>query len=161
MQVLANHVLPTELKAEDITEAIAASDPNPAEVETLLGPTLEATLDGEDVMVSPAGTEITAKVVEADIETCAGVVHVVDMVLVPSEDAPLDVVAVGPAEGPAGAVVPGVYTQYEGKDYIPESAASGGVPNAVPIEVCTCMHAATMETPPCTAEVPNVPPTGV
>ena len=126
LQVLGNHVVGTELDLAAITAAIAAAAPNAAEVETLLGTTLEATMEGEDVMVTSAGTEMTAKVVTPDVQTCAGVVHVVDMVLVPAPDAPL-------ALAPTAAPTPGVYTQYPGQDYIPEMAT--GNATDVPIEV--------------------------
>lgn len=123
--VLGNHIVGKELDSAAITAAIADAAPNAAEVETLLGTTLEATLEGEDVMVSPAGTEIVAKVVTVDVQTCAGVVHVVDMVLVPAADAPLGL-------APISAPVAGVYTQYPGQDYIPELAT--GNSTDVPIE---------------------------
>lgn len=82
--VLSNHVVPSKLDAAAVTAAIEDASPNPAEVTTLGGTTLEATSDGEGIIVVPKNTEIMAMVVTVDVETCAGVVHVIDKVLVPT-----------------------------------------------------------------------------
>ena len=77
MQVLLNHILPS---VEDAATLAAAA---PADVSTLLGTMLSTSIVGEDLVVTPAGTTIAAKAVTTDVETCAGIVHVVDKVLVP------------------------------------------------------------------------------
>ena len=87
LQVLSNHVVGSELSAAAVTEAIEASAPNPAEVTTLSNNTLEASLLTEDILVGVQGTEISAMVMVTDVFTCAGVVHVIDEVLVPSLEA--------------------------------------------------------------------------
>lgn len=77
MQVLLSHVVPTP---EDAATLIGTA---PASIPTLLGANLETSLDGEDLIVTPEGTTIAAKVITTDVETCAGIVHVVDKVLIP------------------------------------------------------------------------------
>ena len=96
--MLANHVVPSEADSDAIKGAIADSGSGTATFDTLGGGSLEATEDGEDLVVSPAGSDVMAMVVTPDVETCAGVVHVVDMVLVPAGDA-----ADAPAASPEAA----------------------------------------------------------
>ena len=67
--------------------AVAASAPEPAVVETLAGSTIEGVMDGDDFFGRPTGTDIMSKVVVYDIETCAGIVNVIDAVLVPAAPA--------------------------------------------------------------------------
>ena len=86
--MLSNHVVASELDSAAVTAAIDAASPNPAVVTTLAGTTLEATSDADGILVTPKNTEIMAKVTMADVETCAGVVHVIDKVLVPAAMAP-------------------------------------------------------------------------
>ena len=105
--MLLNHILPT---AEDSETLVSTA---PADVTTLLGTSLSYSLVGEDLMVTPAGTTIASKVVTADVMTCAGVVHVVDKVLVPVVDSAEAPEAVAPttdrefvADGPISAEEP-------------------------------------------------------
>ena len=71
-------------------------------VTTVLGTTLHASRSGDDIFVNPTGTDILAKIITADIATCAGTVHVIDRVLVPAR-----------ADNPAPVEVP-VVEVYEG-----------------------------------------------
>ena len=125
LQVLSNHVVATKLDAASVTAAIEAASPNPAKVTTLAATTLEAASDADGILVAPQDTDIMARVVVADVETCAGVVHVIDKVLVP---AALDTTE----ENPDKFVV---WTAYAGKDYSPKEH------NAVMVEVA-------LQTPP-------------
>lgn len=81
--VLLNHVVAGELPAAEVSAAIGAAAPKPAEVTTKLGKILEATTDGDDVYLTPLGTDIMSKVLITDVKTCIGLVHVVEAVLVP------------------------------------------------------------------------------
>lgn len=81
LAVLLNHILPTE---EDAATLVATA---PADVSTLLGTVLSTSVVGEDLIVTPASTTIAGKVVTTDVATCAGIVHVVDKVLVPVVEA--------------------------------------------------------------------------
>lgn len=143
MQVLMNHVVAGDLSAASVTEAISTADPDPAELETLLGAMLEASLVDGGVVVTPAGTETMAEVTETDVATCAGTVHVVDTVLVPAEagmpsSSPISVAdaptstgmapapAVGAAAAPAGDVAmdEGVEVSDKDVEIVEEDAAS-------------------------------------
>lgn len=86
MQVLSAHIVPGAVEAAGVIALV--EDSSPASVETLFGTDVEFTLSGDNVMVSPADTDIDATVVITDVPTCAGVVHVVDKVLVPAFPAP-------------------------------------------------------------------------
>lgn len=79
LAVLYNHILPTE---EDAASIIAAGN---ATVTTVLGTDLEISVVGESVFVTSG--DITAEVTTTDVPTCAGIVHVIDKVLVPILDA--------------------------------------------------------------------------
>lgn len=84
LQVLLNHIVPSELRAEDLVEAVMDAAPELAMVTTLAGSTLEGVIEGDDFFGRPTGTDIMARIVTYDIETCAGVMHVIDAVLVPA-----------------------------------------------------------------------------
>lgn len=84
LQVLFNHVVASYLPSTAVVAALKAASPAPVELESLLGAALEVTTDSESIFVTPAGTDVMAKVVTVDVETCAGVVHVIDKVLVPA-----------------------------------------------------------------------------
>ena len=91
-QVLANHVVPSSnmgpaLDAAAVKAAIQAASTNPAKVTTLGGKMLEVSLMTEDIVVAPKDSDVMAMVVVTDVQTCAGVVHVIDEVLVPAADA--------------------------------------------------------------------------
>ena len=101
LAVLANHVAPTELDSAAVTAAIEAASPNPAGVTTLGGKMLEVSLMTEDIVVAPKDSDVMAMVVVTDVQTCAGVVHVIDEVLVPAADA-----AVAPAPAAEAAAPP-------------------------------------------------------
>lgn len=75
MQVLVNHVIDG---AQNGAALVATA---PATVDTLLGATISTSVVGEDLVVSSG--PIDAAVVVTDISTCAGIVHVIDAVLVP------------------------------------------------------------------------------
>lgn len=76
--------MPTELTVTDVLAAIKTATPKPAMVSSLLSAKLEVIADGDMVFVTPMGTDIMAKVVDTDVKTCVGTVHVVDAVLVPA-----------------------------------------------------------------------------
>lgn len=113
MQMLSGHIVASELPSTAVAAAITAASPNPAEVATFGGTTLEATTEAEEIFVSPKDTEIKAMVVVKDVQTCAGVVHVIDKVLA----------------GPVQAAAPvqaaddkfAKFTAYAGKDYSPDA----------------------------------------
>lgn len=94
MQVLLNHILPT---AEDAATLVSTA---PSSIPTLLGTELTTSVVGSDLIVSSG--LIKATVIVTDVMTCAGIVHVVDKVLVP-------VVDDAPAPGPVapGPIAPG------------------------------------------------------
>ena len=103
MQVILAHVVEGESTAEEILAAVVAADPEPFQVLTFAGTILNGILgpDGE-VIGNPDGTDIMSRLVKTDIPTCAGILHIVDKVLVPAL----------PAEMPAGGEygdVAGVY----------------------------------------------------
>ena len=105
-QVLANHVVPSSnmgpaLDAAAVKAAIQAASTNPAKVTTLGGKMLEVSLMTEDIVVAPKDSDVMAMVVVTDVQTCAGVVHVIDEVLVPAADA-----AVAPAPAAEAAAPP-------------------------------------------------------
>ena len=105
VQILLNHVVLGDLTSAAVLEAIEASADGTVTVESLRGE-LDVTTDGGDITITPAGSSVTAKVVVADVETCVGTVHVIDMVLVPSvvisEDGAAATVAVADAPMSAG-----------------------------------------------------------
>ena len=106
LQVLLNHVVPGALMAADVRAAVESAAPKPAMLSSLLGKTLEVTTDGDDVYVTPLSTDIMAKAIATDVETCVGNVHVIDMVLVPAmadDDVADDDVAVDDAAAVMGA----------------------------------------------------------
>jgi uncharacterized surface protein with fasciclin (FAS1) repeats len=77
LQVISLHVLPEPVKSTDLMNGTSAK--------TLLGSDLLVTVDGGTVtFIAPeGGTEAT--VVEADLESCKGIVHIIDAVLLPGE----------------------------------------------------------------------------
>lgn len=85
LQILLGHVVPTYLPSSTVIEAVSAG---PAMLATVAGTDVTASLEGEDVYVAAEGQDLPgAKVVVLDVETCAGVIHVVDKVLL--ADAPI------------------------------------------------------------------------
>ena len=78
--ILTYHVVPDELLADDVLAAVE-EDGGTAEVETVNGATLSVALDGENVVINDSATVTTT-----DLTAGNGVVHVIDAVLVPSEE---------------------------------------------------------------------------
>ena len=83
-----NHVVPTELMEADIIKAITATAPKPAMVSSLIRTKLEVIAEGEDLFITPLGTDIMSQVVITDVKTCVGTMHVIDAVLVPAGPEP-------------------------------------------------------------------------
>ena len=92
-----NHVIPRELVAADILQAIDAAAPTPTTLSSVIGTKLEAVSEDDDIFITPVGTDITAQVIVSDVQTCAGTVHVIDAVLVPDGPEPVE------SEQPSGA----------------------------------------------------------
>lgn len=67
--VLTYHVVPGKVMAADVVGL--------SEAETVQGSTVDISVDGETVMIDGA------KVVQTDIETSNGVIHVIDSVIMP------------------------------------------------------------------------------
>jgi hypothetical protein len=85
LQVLLTHVVEEDLNASSLLDAVAASSPSPANLTSLDGSILLVALSGDDLYLNPEDTDINATVTKKDLETCAGIVHVIDKVLVPAE----------------------------------------------------------------------------
>ena len=100
--MLANHLVASELTAEAAKEAITAAAPNPVDLKSLAGKTLQASQLTKDILIAPKNTDIMAMVVVADVQTCAGVVHVIDAVLVPGDEEEVEVSS-APASAPMSA----------------------------------------------------------
>lgn len=86
-----NHLVPgQQLKASDVYAGVDRAAPKPALIPTRSGANLEVTTDGDDLYITPVGTAIMSKVLVTDVETCVGIVHVIETVLVPemSEEEP-------------------------------------------------------------------------
>ncbi|NJR43580.1 MAG: hypothetical protein HC767_13940 [Akkermansiaceae bacterium] len=100
--MLLHHVIAGDLPIADMVAAIRATSPAPVEFASLLGATLEFTLVAGDVIVSPAQSNIDATVGTYDLDTCVGMLHIVDTVLVPEYSAALPrKTAAGPRAAPA------------------------------------------------------------
>ena len=88
MQLLVNHVAEGHYPSATVLAALEGENlESPgASVTTLLDETLTVRQDGmcpAGIYVNAAGQEVPgAKVITADIETCAGVIHIIDKVLV-------------------------------------------------------------------------------
>lgn len=72
-QVLLYHVLSGEVLAETAVQLAA----NKSQVPALNGSTLTLSLDNEQLLIN------TSKVIQADVQTSNGVIHVIDSVLIP------------------------------------------------------------------------------
>lgn len=79
-KILTYHVVPGTITAENLIALIEAGG-GTAEVETVAGETLTATLDGGSVKL--AGKSGTATVTQADVMQSNGVIHVIDGVILP------------------------------------------------------------------------------
>ena len=79
-KILTYHVVPGTVTAASMIELIEAGG-GTAEVETVAGETLTATLDGSSVKL--AGKSGTAIVTQADVMQSNGVIHVIDGVILP------------------------------------------------------------------------------
>ena len=111
LQLLQGHVVPEVAMAADLS--------NNQMLTTLAGSDLTVMLSGGEVMImAPMGGE-TATVTDADQEAGAGVVHVIDAVLVPGDGAPSMAPMMGPAPGP-------------GPDMAPAPGAPGSAPGSAP-----------------------------
>lgn len=69
------------LSSADVAKAIADGD-GTASLTTLQGGTLKATMDGDKIVLEDAAGNMI-NIVEADVESSNGVIHVVDKVLMP------------------------------------------------------------------------------
>lgn len=85
-RLLTYHILPGTVLAEDIGRAIENSDGR-AILATMGGGTLTARRDGDRIVLTDSGGR-EAIVAEADVQRSNGVVHRIDAVLVPGEEAP-------------------------------------------------------------------------
>lgn len=82
MQVLENHFVAGELSSAAIIDAVGASGGSII-VQTLFGSELFVTTQGASLLVQSRGIAAPgATVVVPDVATCAGVVHVIDELLV-------------------------------------------------------------------------------
>ena len=79
--VLTYHVIAGKFNAEDVVNAIKKGY-GKAELKTVSGGTLTATLDGKQVKIEDANGNV-ATVTIADVDQSNGVIHVVDTVLLP------------------------------------------------------------------------------
>lgn len=107
-QVLLNHMVAGELSSAAILEALGDAGGS-AIVPTLAGSELLVTTSGGGLFLQSRGLEGPgAEVTAADVSTCAGVVHVIDTVLLPTQVDGTEVPFVtdgmmpagGPMEGP-------------------------------------------------------------
>jgi hypothetical protein len=97
-----NHVVVGNFSASAVVAAIEEAAPSAAQFETFLGTFLNATLSGDDVILSPVNTTINATVTETLEATCFGTVHVVDMVLVPGTESTTTNATGTPTASPTG-----------------------------------------------------------
>ncbi|NJR43582.1 MAG: hypothetical protein HC767_13950 [Akkermansiaceae bacterium] len=102
--MILNHVVPGDLPAAAMVAAIESAAPAPAQLTTLLGLDLEATIVKGSVLLKPDNSDILAKVVTTDVVTCAGTVHVVERVLVPGEIAKDSITPAAEPSTPSAAV---------------------------------------------------------
>ncbi|NMW32188.1 fasciclin domain-containing protein [Altererythrobacter sp. RZ02] len=79
--ILTYHVVAGETSAEALGEAIAAGE-GTAELTTVNGSKLTASVDGEAVILTDAAGN-TSTITATDIEASNGVVHVIDTVVMP------------------------------------------------------------------------------
>jgi len=79
--ILTYHVVEGAVDAETLIGAINDND-GAYIIETVSGEKLEATLDGDQVIITDAGGN-KATVVTADVEAANGVIHVIDRVVMP------------------------------------------------------------------------------
>lgn len=79
--ILTYHVVAGKTMAAALGEAIAAGG-GKAELTTVQGATLTASVDGETVILTDAAGN-TAKILTTDIEGSNGVIHVIDSVVMP------------------------------------------------------------------------------
>lgn len=85
MQVLEAHVVPGIFDSTTAGVLFEESPTGVATATTLFGTDLEASrLEPKQIIVTPSGTDIDASLVAFDIPVCAGVVNIVDKVLVPA-----------------------------------------------------------------------------
>ena len=80
--ILTYHVVSGDMMAAALTQAITDGNGS-AELTTLSGETLTATLDGEEVILTDA-TGGTATVTMTDVDASNGTIHAIDTVLMPS-----------------------------------------------------------------------------
>lgn len=80
--ILTYHVVSGDMMAAALTQAITDGNGS-AELTTLSGETLTATLDGEEVILTDA-TGGTATVTMTDVDAANGTIHAIDTVLMPS-----------------------------------------------------------------------------
>lgn len=82
--ILTYHVVAGKMSAKDITAAIKKGK-GTASLKTVAGGTLRAQLKGETVLVTDENGN-SSSVTIADVNQANGVIHVVDTVLLPSQD---------------------------------------------------------------------------
>jgi hypothetical protein len=92
--VLLNHIVDGNFSAKDVEAAVEEANPDPFQLQTFLNKTLEVTASGSGLIVTPFNTSLNATIVMVDVVTCAGIVHVVDTLLVPDivPDTPVNVI---------------------------------------------------------------------
>ena len=81
--ILSYHILPGTMLAEDIAKAIEAGNGS-ADIMTMGGETLTATMDGEDIVLTDSSDGL-ARVTSADDKRSNGVIHRIDTVLMPKK----------------------------------------------------------------------------
>jgi Fasciclin domain len=93
MQILSLHVISGAFKAADFATL--------TEVETLGGVMLSVSVDGSSVTFTAEDGGTSATVTEADLMSCAGVVHKIDSILVPGVPENPMLESLAPASAPA------------------------------------------------------------
>lgn len=87
MQVLSNHMVSGVYSYDELLSQAADGGFSGLVLQTVNGGSLKLTTDGSNLWVIPEGSDPSiapATIVRKDIETCAGVMHVVDALLAPS-----------------------------------------------------------------------------
>ena len=87
VKVLSTHMVSGVLSFDELVESAAAGGVLGHILPTMNGESLKLTTDGMTLWILPEGSDASiapASVTRKDVETCAGVMHVVDGVLVPS-----------------------------------------------------------------------------
>eukprot|EP00892_Ulva_mutabilis_P008310 jgi/Ulvmu1/5851/UM025_0111.1 len=137
-QVLLNHVVVGALTSDGIISALNADGGN-VQLATLLGSEILVTGADGDIFVQSGGLSPPgATVVTPDVVTCAGPVHVIDTVLLPTVPPPI---------APDGAPAPGMAPDMAPGPVVPEGACSGVDVTAEEAGLTALLNAITFASP--------------